>query len=69
MLSQAQLLDELMGRDRNLAPQEKKSSLHWSDPSVCKMYIAGFCPHDLFTNTRSDLGFCEKLHDDKLRDE
>ena len=34
MLSQAQLLDELMGRDRNLAPQEKKLSLHWSDPSV-----------------------------------
>ena len=20
------------------------------------MYVAGFCPHDLFTNTRSDLG-------------
>ena len=20
------------------------------------MYLCGFCPHDLFTNTRSDLG-------------
>ncbi|XP_046854642.1 luc7-like protein 3 [Xenia sp. Carnegie-2017] len=69
MLSQAQLLDELMGRDRNLAPQDKKSSLHWSDPGVCKMFLAGFCPHDLFTNTRSDLGYCEKIHDDKLREE
>lgn len=21
------------------------------DPKVCKPYIAGICPHDLFTNT------------------
>lgn len=26
-----------------------------------------FCPHDLFPNTKSDLGACEKLHDDALR--
>lgn len=39
MLSQAQLLDELMGRDRNLAPQDKKSSLHWSDPGVSVEFL------------------------------
>lgn len=26
-----------------------------------------FCPHDLFVNTRADLGQCTKLHDDEAR--
>lgn len=43
MLSQAQLLDELMGRDRNLAPQDKKCSVHWSDPPVSPFFYAKFC--------------------------
>lgn len=28
-----------------------------------------FCPHDLFPNTKSDLGACGKLHDEALRAE
>uniref|UniRef100_A0A4W3K4U5 LUC7-like 3 pre-mRNA splicing factor n=2 Tax=Callorhinchus milii TaxID=7868 RepID=A0A4W3K4U5_CALMI len=73
MLSNAQLLDELMGRDRNLAPDEKRQNVHWDDESVspgravCKYFLCGFCPAELFTNTRSDLGPCEKIHDDNLR--
>lgn len=31
----AALLDELMGRDRNLQPTEKRSELKWDDPEVC----------------------------------
>ncbi|CAA3005768.1 luc7 3 [Olea europaea subsp. europaea] len=27
-----------------------------------------FCPHDLFVNTRSDLGACPKVHDLKLKE-
>lgn len=34
MLSNAQLLDELMGRDRNLAPDEKRQNVRWDDDSV-----------------------------------
>ena len=34
MLSAAALLDELMGVDRDRAPNEKKTALHWSDPQV-----------------------------------
>ncbi|XP_048643241.1 LOW QUALITY PROTEIN: luc7-like protein 3 [Marmota marmota marmota] len=34
---------------------------------VCKYYLCGFCPAELFTNTRSDLGPCEKIHDENLR--
>ncbi|KAF6734528.1 Luc7-like protein 3 [Oryzias melastigma] len=67
MLSAAQLLDELMGRDRNLAPDEKRSNVRWDDESVCRYYLCGFCPAELFTNTRSDLGPCEKIHDENLR--
>lgn len=26
-----------------------------------------FCPHDLFVNTRADLGVCSKLHDDQAK--
>ncbi|MEQ2169355.1 hypothetical protein GOODEAATRI_024377 [Goodea atripinnis] len=33
MLSAAQLLDELMGRDRNLAPDEKRSNVRWDNES------------------------------------
>ncbi|XP_032995080.1 luc7-like protein 3 isoform X5 [Lacerta agilis] len=67
MISAAQLLDELMGRDRNLAPDEKRSNVRWDHDSVCKYYLCGFCPAELFTNTRSDLGPCEKIHDENLR--
>ncbi|XP_028311451.1 luc7-like protein 3 [Gouania willdenowi] len=67
MLSAAQLLDELMGRDRNLAPDEKRANVRWDDESVCRYYLCGFCPAELFTNTRSDLGPCEKIHDENLR--
>ncbi|XP_056406106.1 luc7-like protein 3 isoform X2 [Hyla sarda] len=67
MLSAAQLLDELMGRDRNLAPDEKRCNVRWDDESVCKHFLCEFCPAELFTNTRSDLGPCEKIHDENLR--
>ncbi len=51
------LLDELMGKDRNLHPAERKNdATHFWDEDICKYYICGFCPHDLFTNTKNDLG-------------
>uniref|UniRef100_A0A8C0NFC8 LUC7 like 3 pre-mRNA splicing factor n=2 Tax=Canis lupus familiaris TaxID=9615 RepID=A0A8C0NFC8_CANLF len=66
MISAAQLLDELMGRDRNLAPDEKRSNVRWDHESVCKYYLCGFCPAELFTNTRSDLGINRR--GDNIRD-
>lgn len=27
-----------------------------------------FCPHDLFVNTRADLGACTRVHDDEARE-
>jgi len=68
--SQRALLDSLMGAHRNLddddEPVHKKN---WRDDDICKYYLCGFCPHDLFVNTKSDLGQCENIHDDELRKE
>lgn len=52
-----QLLDELMGKERNV-PLDKRTgkSLRFSDPEVCKYALAGLCPYGLFKNTKSDLG-------------
>lgn len=33
----------------------------------CLYYLVKFCPHDLFVNTRADLGQCSKLHDDEAK--
>lgn len=64
----ASMLDELMGRNRNYAPDDAKArELKWTDSDVCKYYIVQFCPHDLFTNTKADLGACGKIHDDALK--
>jgi len=66
MAFMAAMLDELMGRDRNLAPDDKQRGITWDDRRVCKYYLCGLCPHDLFTNTKSDLGPCSLIHDDEL---
>lgn len=34
VLAAAQLLDELMGRNRNTNPNEKTQKLNWEDPQV-----------------------------------
>ncbi|XP_033213584.1 luc7-like protein 3 isoform X2 [Belonocnema kinseyi] len=64
----AALLDELMGRNRNVLPNEKPKELNWEDSEFCKLYLVKFCPHDLFVNTRADLGACARVHDDEARD-
>lgn len=65
--AQAALLDELMGKNRNAAPGEAVRDCHFTDPDVCKHFLCGFCPHELFVNTRADLGPCDKIHDDNLK--
>ena len=43
------------------------SEKEFSDADVCKNYLCGFCPHEFFLNTKSDLGPCRKLHDETLK--
>uniref|UniRef100_A0A5S6QGN3 Luc7-like protein 3 n=1 Tax=Trichuris muris TaxID=70415 RepID=A0A5S6QGN3_TRIMR len=65
----ASLLDELMGRSRNALPSEAPKELSWSDPEVCKYFLVDYCPHELFTNTKADLGHCNKVHDERMRED
>lgn len=33
----------------------------------CLYFLVKFCPHDLFVNTRADLGVCPKIHDEEAK--
>lgn len=43
--------------------------LHFTDGKVCRNFLCGTCPHDLFSNTKVDLGPCPKSHTARLKDE
>ncbi|KAK5113209.1 hypothetical protein LTR62_003545 [Meristemomyces frigidus] len=67
---QRRLLEQLMG-DQLLSaqPGPKQPALTLTDPKVCRSYIAGSCPHDLFTNTKQDFGPCRNVHQPNLKEE
>lgn len=60
------LLEKLMGPEAMGAPT---ANLHFTDPKVCRNFLCGTCPHDLFANTKVDLGPCPKSHTPKYKDE
>nr|PNR37571.1 hypothetical protein PHYPA_020680 [Physcomitrium patens] len=60
-------LDALMGANRNGDVLEVKRN-YW-DRDVCRLYLTGLCPHDLFQLTKMDLGPCSKVHSLQLRKE
>jgi hypothetical protein len=57
-LDPKEALDKLMGKSRNTLGSGLPSvhDKHFSDPDICKNYICGLCPHDLFTTIKVDLG-------------
>eukprot|EP01083_Nonionella_stella_P220003 787552_1 len=70
MDAQRALLDQLMGRNRNIHPDEGGAvTLKWSDSEVCEWFLCGFCPLEQFMNTRNDIGICSKTHDERLRED
>jgi hypothetical protein len=54
------MLDQLMGKTRNLSDVQKDTiyKIHFSDEQVCKYYLCGLCPYIAFTGTKSDMGKC-----------
>lgn len=66
MDAQRALLDELMGRNRDGDKPEEDIS-DFRHERVCKRFLCGLCPHDLFQNTKMDLGECAQLHLPKMR--
>ena len=47
----------------------RHAQLSITDPKVCRSYLVGTCPHDLFTNTKQDLGPCPRVHNEPLKSE
>src|SRR5579871_5067065 len=43
------------------------TKLKITDSKICRSYLVGTCPHDLFTNTKQDLGPCPKFHPENLK--
>ncbi|KAF2860526.1 LUC7-domain-containing protein [Piedraia hortae CBS 480.64] len=69
---QRRLLEQLMGDQlysSSANSSSKPPALSITDPKVCRAYVCGSCPHDLFTNTKQDLGPCPKTHLPNLKEE
>ncbi|KAK3303702.1 uncharacterized protein B0T15DRAFT_282427 [Chaetomium strumarium] len=62
---QRKLLEQLMGGGM----ASRTAQLPLTDPKVCRSYLVGTCPHDLFTNTKADLGACPRVHSEALKAE
>eukprot|EP00928_Gymnodinium_smaydae_P009463 TRINITY_DN1354_c2_g1_i1.p1 TRINITY_DN1354_c2_g1~~TRINITY_DN1354_c2_g1_i1.p1 ORF type:complete len:454 (-),score=102.12 TRINITY_DN1354_c2_g1_i1:172-1533(-) len=62
------LLNSLMGSDRDARPEQRRVR-SFTDKDVCKRFLLGLCPNDLFKNTKMDLGACEKDHNEHLKDQ
>lgn len=61
MNEQRALLDQLMGLNRDGDRPEAEVS-DFRDRRVCKKFLVGLCVHDLFSNTKMDMGECAQLH-------
>ncbi|KAH0674670.1 hypothetical protein KY284_025757 [Solanum tuberosum] len=60
-------LDVLMGANRNGDVTEVDRKYY--DREVCRLYLSGLCPHELFQLTKMDMGACPKVHSLPLRKE
>ncbi|KAL4193683.1 hypothetical protein AMTRI_Chr06g177950 [Amborella trichopoda] len=60
-------LDVLMGANRNGDVREVNRKYY--DRDVCRLFLSGLCPHELFQLTKMDLGPCPKVHSLQLRKE
>lgn len=50
------------GRSRN-----NKQELGITDPRLCKSFLVGECPYDLFQGTKQSIGKCPQLHIPKFK--
>lgn len=69
---QKKLLEQLMGRDIHSGRNKQshynnynnynQRDLQLYDPRICKSYLVGECPYDLFQGTKQSLGRCPQIH-------
>lgn len=57
-----------MGAERDVAIEDRKNVIRkFDDPEVCKFYLCGLNPYNLFHNTKSHLGHYDKVEDDDCK--
>lgn len=63
---QKKLLEQLMGKDshsnRGRYSRGNQKDLGLYDSRICKSYLVGECPYDLFLGTKQSLGRCPQIH-------
>lgn len=59
---QRKLLENLMGADALDPRAPRRQSVNLYNSRICRSFLAGTCPHDLFVGTKQDLGPCPKQH-------
>lgn len=70
---QKKLLEQLMGKDfhhgrRNQSQYNNyRRTMGLHDPRICKSYLVGECPYDLFQGTKQTLGRCPQIHSAKYK--
>lgn len=70
---QKKLLEQLMGREADYGRRADfrhghyKRDLGFRDPRICKSYLVGECPYDLFQGTKQTLGRCPQIHSAKFK--
>ena len=67
MEEQRRLLEALMGKQALHGSQAIVP--HYYDGNVCRDFLCGLCPKEIFLNTKMDKGGCDKLHSDALKQE
>lgn len=64
MEAQRALLDQLLGADRNLVPEESEKMKHkWKKRENCQYFLCGFCPYELLISTKGSIGTCSLVHE------
>ncbi|KAJ8146467.1 hypothetical protein OY671_000495 [Metschnikowia pulcherrima] len=62
---QRRLLEQLMGKEALDSFQVRRKEIEMTNPRVCKAFLVGTCPHDLFNGTKLNIGKCPLLHVEK----
>lgn len=62
---QRRLLEQLMGKEALISPQVGRKEVELTSSRVCKAFLVGNCPHDLFAGTKLNIGRCPLLHLEK----
>ncbi|ODV64216.1 Luc7p [Ascoidea rubescens DSM 1968] len=71
---QRKLIEEMMGRDSYYPSSSSSYSynrphreINLFDTKICKSFLVGTCPHDLFIGTKEVFGKCKKTHSEKFK--